>query len=158
MPAPVPSAARVPKPSTVSAFVNDEAPLSPPPNEPVWVAPLMLNWPYDALSPNGLFVPPTMSPEEMVIVVVLVTNAGTVFHVTVMVPVAADGPRRLVKLLDGAFNVPLIEPVMLVMFGSFVEQPSRAPLTVITSGPLSTAVSVGLKPTTPLMIVSHVTV
>src|SRR6516225_3746572 len=94
----------------------------------------------------------------MVTVVVLVTNAGTVFHVTTIVPVAFDGPSRLVKLLVGLFNVPLNEPLMLVMLASLVVQPANDPLMLITAGPLPARVSDGLNPTVPFRIVAHETV
>jgi hypothetical protein len=94
----------------------------------------------------------------MVIVVVFVTNAGTVFHVIVIVPVAADGPSKVKKPLSGLFNVPLIEPLMLVMFASFVVQPVNEPFTEMTVGEPPVELSAGLKPAVPFRIVLHETV
>src|SRR5689334_3937119 len=99
-----------------------------------------------------------MSPAEIVSTVVLVTSAGTVFHVIVIVPVAFDGPTRFPNPLSGEFNVPLIEPLMLVMLASLVVQPDSEPLMVITSGEPPAPVMFGLKPIVPLSRVSQATV
>jgi hypothetical protein len=77
-------------PSTVSAFVNEAAPVPlGPPNDPVWLVPEMLNEPYVAASENGVAVPPLTLPEATVMTVVASSSPTSpeVFHLIVIVPV-----------------------------------------------------------------------
>src|SRR5689334_14288528 len=124
----------------------------------------MMNRPYDAVSGlNGVVVPPDTSPLVSVMTVADSKSAGTVFHLIVIVPVVAVGPRRLVQLLVLPVSRPETEPLITCTAGLLPSgvalQPLSVPLSLIVSviGPPG-SLNDGTKPAVPLLNVSHVIV